>query len=100
MTIGQVGVAIQHRLHATGAGILTGAADRDDAKKFIEYLLSDAGQKYFADETFEYPLVEGVAGPEGVPSLDSLKVPDVDLSQLGTVEETAALIDEAGLTVN
>lgn len=87
-------------VNATGAGILTGAADRDDAKKFIEYLLSDAGQKYFADETFEYPLVEGVAGPEGVPSLDSLKVPDVDLSQLGTVEETAALIDEAGLTVN
>lgn len=87
-------------VNATGAGILTGAADREDARTFIEFLLSDAGQKYFADETYEYPLVSGIEGPKGVPPLDSMKVPDVDLSKLGTVEETAALIDEAGLTVN
>ncbi|MFC3850389.1 iron ABC transporter substrate-binding protein [Corynebacterium hansenii] len=87
-------------VNATGAGILTGAAEREDAKKFVEFLLSEKAQKYFAEKTYEYPLVEGIKGPEGVPALDSLKVPDVDLSKLGTVEETAALIDEAGLTVN
>lgn len=87
-------------VNATGVGILTKGEGREDAKKFVEFLLSAEGQKYFAEETYEYPLVEGVDGPEGVPPLSSLKVPDVDLSQLGTVEESAALIDEAGLTVN
>jgi len=41
-----------------------------------------------------------VAGPEGVPPLESLSAPDVDLAKLGTVEESAALVDEAGLTVD
>lgn len=41
----------------------------------------------------------GVSGPEGVPPLDSLRGPDIDLSDLGTVDQSAALIDEAGLTI-
>ena len=87
-------------VNATGVGIMKKAAEREDAKKFVDFLLSETGQKYFAEETSEYPLVDGVAGPEGVPPLKDLKTPDVDLSELGTVEETAAMVDEAGLTVN
>lgn len=87
-------------VNATGAAILNNGEGREDAMEFVRFLLSETGQKYFADETYEYPLVDGVEGPEGVPRLDSLNVPDVDLSQLGTVEETAALLDEAGLSAS
>lgn len=87
-------------VNATGVGILTKGAGRADAQAFVDYLLSEAGQTYFAQKTFEYPLVSGVAGPEGVPPLESLSAPDVDLAKLGTVEESAALVDEAGLTVD
>lgn len=86
-------------VNATGVGILPKGAEHEDAEKFVEFLLSETGQRYFVEETYEYPLVEGIAGPEGVPPLDSLQTPDVDLAELGTVEESAALVDEAGLTV-
>ncbi len=87
-------------VNATGVGILAKGEGRADAQEFVDYLLSEAGQTYFAEETFEYPLVTGIAGPEGVPPLESLSAPDVDLAKLGSVEESAALIDEAGLTVD
>lgn len=87
-------------VNATGVGILTKGEGRADAQQFVDFLLSQAGQTYFAQKTFEYPLVSGVAGPEGVPPLESLSAPDVDLAKLGTVEESAALVDEAGLTVD
>ncbi|MFC0581802.1 iron ABC transporter substrate-binding protein [Micrococcoides hystricis] len=87
-------------VNATGVGIMKTAEDRDDARQFVDYLLSADGQEYFAEETAEYPLVEGVDGPEGVPPLSELKTPDVDLSELGSVDETAAMVDEAGLTLN
>lgn len=86
-------------VNATGVGILQSAADDDNALAFVEFLLSEQAQTYFVESQYEYPLVPGIAGPEGVPPLDSLRGPDIDLSDLGTVEESAALIDEAGLTV-
>lgn len=86
-------------VNATGVGILAGAAERPDALEFVKYLLSPEGQAYFVETEYEYPLVPGIAGPEGVPPLDSLQGPSIDLSDLGTVDESAALVDQAGLTV-
>lgn len=86
-------------VNVTGVGVLQNAAEREDAQEFVNFLLSETGQTYFAEKEFEYPLVDGVDGPEGAPDQDTLRGPDVDLSDLGTVEETAALVDEAGLTV-
>lgn len=86
-------------VNATGVGILSGGEGRTDALELVEFLLSDEGQTYFVEGEYEYPLVPGVPGPEGVPPLDSLNGPEIDLSDLGTVDESAALVDEAGITV-
>ena len=81
-----------------GAGILASSTNREAALRFIEFLLSPTAQEYFADETFEYPLIAGVAPPAGLPPIDSLAHPEVDLSDLATVLDRATdLIAEVGL---
>ena len=86
-------------VNVTGVGIINSAADNPQALEFVKFLLSEEGQNYFVTETYEYPLVKGIKAPEGLPALDDSSNPDFDLSELSSVDETAALIDEAGLTV-
>lgn len=81
-----------------GAGILASTGNRDAAISFIEFLVSTGAQQYFADETFEYPLIAGVAADDRLPPLDSIPTPAIDLSQLATTIDTATdLVAEAGL---
>ncbi|HYI62335.1 MAG TPA: iron ABC transporter substrate-binding protein [Acidimicrobiales bacterium] len=84
-------------VNATAVGVLAGAEDESAAQAFVEYLLSEAGQSYFAEEVFEYPLVEGVDDPEGVPPLEELEGPAIDLTDLDSLEETQSLLSEVGL---
>ena len=84
-------------MNVTGAAILAGAQGDPDALAFVEYLLSDEGQAYFVEQTHEYPLVPGVAAPEGLPELDTLVNPDLDLSDLESVSETQELLAAHGL---
>ena len=80
-----------------GAGILKASENRSTAEEFIEYLLSEPGQKYFTSEVKEYPVVPGV-DPEGdLPSLDSLNPPDVDLGSLSDLKGTLDLLREVGV---
>lgn len=84
-------------VNATAIGILKGAADDPDALALVEYLLSEEGQEHFVEETKEYPLVDGVAGPEGVPPLEDLEGPQLDLTDLESLEQTQALLTDLGL---
>lgn len=83
-------------VNISGAGLVKHAAD-DDAARLLEYFLSTEGQTYFAEETHEYPMLEDVAGPAGLPGLAELQVPDVDLNDLDDLETTIQMITEAGL---
>lgn len=81
-----------------GAGILTTSDRQDDAERFIEFLLSAQAQKYFAEETFEYPLAAGIPPIEGLPPLESLGAPVLDLSAIATALDLATdLVAAAGL---
>jgi iron(III) transport system substrate-binding protein len=81
-----------------GVGILESADNTEAALSFVEFLLGDDAQTYFATETFEYPLVAGVPADEQLPPLDSLTTPDLDLSLLATTLDRATdLVAEAGL---
>lgn len=93
LTAGDAGSIV----NVTGAGVLAGSADNADALAFIEYLLSDAGQTYFVENTFEYPLVDGIASPEGLPPIGSLVNPQLDLSDLADLEQTQQLLARVGL---
>jgi iron(III) transport system substrate-binding protein len=80
-----------------GAGILA-TSDHDGAEEFIAFLLTAESQRYFAEETFEYPLVPGVDAPVGLPALADLAQPDLDLSDLaGALDLATDLVAAAGL---
>ena len=81
-----------------GAGVLTSSDSKDAAQQLIEFLLSDESQRYFADETFEYPLVPGIDANAVLPPIETIPTPDLNLSDLATVLDTATdLVAQAGL---
>jgi len=81
-----------------GAGILATSDRQDEAERFIEFLLSAPAQKYFAEETFEYPLAAGIPPIEGLPPLESLGAPQLDLSATAAALDLATdLVAAAGL---
>ncbi|WP_104082318.1 extracellular solute-binding protein [Cryobacterium sp. Y11] len=84
-------------VNVTGAGLLAGAAQDADALEFIDYLIGAEAQQYFVDETYEYPLLAGVEAPAGLPALESLVNPDLDLADLDTLADTQALLGKHGL---
>lgn len=73
-------------------------AAKEAGIELAKYLLSDATQATFAKETHEYPLVEGVAPPAGLEPLAKLQPPALDLSELGDLEGTLALLKKSGVT--
>jgi iron(III) transport system substrate-binding protein len=49
------------------------------------------------DEVHEYPLVDTVPAPEGLPELDSLVNPELELADLASLSETQELLAKHGL---
>ena len=84
-------------INVAGIGLIEGADDADAALAFADYLLSDDAQEYFATETFEYPLIEGVAAPEGLVPLGEIGHPDIELGDLADLRSTLDLLSEVGL---
>ena len=81
----------------SGVGILEESDNKDNAQQFIDYLLSDISQKYFVEETYEYPLASGIPVAERVSPLSEINNPDLSSSALSDLEGTQALLREAGI---
>ncbi len=85
-------------LIVTGAAILDGTDVPDEAAQLVEWLLQEDAQRYFADETFEYPLASGVAPSGDIPPADFTAVGGIDLGAIANgLDGTRALITAAGL---
>lgn len=83
---------------AAGAGILASSDQPEAAVELVRHLLSPASQAHFLT-LFEYPLIEGVGGPEGQLPLAELPTLDISLTDTAdTLEPALRLIAEAGLT--
>ncbi|HEV3408151.1 MAG TPA: extracellular solute-binding protein, partial [Gaiellaceae bacterium] len=85
-------------VNVAGAGIIAHTDKREEAQRLLDFLLDD-GQRYFAEETAEYPLVAGVPPGEELPPLRALHGPDIELARLGPeLAETLELLNAVGLT--
>jgi iron(III) transport system substrate-binding protein len=82
----------------TGASMLESADNPDQAVELIRFLLQDEAQRYFSDQTFEYPLAAGVEPSSVLPAIELSASADIDLDQLGgDLQSTRAMIRGAGL---
>ncbi|MCC6944272.1 MAG: iron ABC transporter substrate-binding protein [Thermomicrobiales bacterium] len=84
-------------VNVTGIGILQTAPNAGNAQALIDYLLGEEGQTYFALETSEYPVVAGIETVEGLPALEEIETPEIDLSDLADLQGTLELLAEVGL---
>jgi iron(III) transport system substrate-binding protein len=84
-------------VNVAGTGILDTADDEEAAGEFVDFLLSEEAQRYFADETYEIPVADGVQPQEGVPTLDQVDIAVVDLNELDDLAGTLALLTELGI---
>ena len=84
----------------TAASVLAGADHPDEANELVEFLLAEEAQRYFSDETFEYPLATGVEPADVLPDVDLAAASDIDLDFDdfgGDLETTREMIRDAGL---
>lgn len=85
-------------LLVTTAGVLGTADQVESGRELVEFLLTDESQEYFASETDEYPLVEGIEPAETVVPFDEIEVTRTDLSDLGRgLRDTVTMIEDSGL---
>jgi len=83
-------------INVSGAEVLQGTERVDLAENFIAHLLTAEAQEFFATRTFAYPMIPGVPPVGGLPRIDELNPPDIDLQRLDDVEGTIDLLRETG----
>ena len=81
-------------VNVAGVSLLS---DNPNALVFASWLLGETAQKYFLEKTFEYSLTSDVSPDPTLPKLSENKGPEIDLSDLSSLEQTLQLLTEAGL---
>jgi iron(III) transport system substrate-binding protein len=80
-----------------GAGILETAENRENAQRFLDFMLSTVAQQYFASQTYEYPLVEGVRINRNLTPIAEITKPTIGAQDLEDLEATAKLLSKTGV---
>lgn len=84
-------------VNVSGAGVVKNAPHREAAVKFLEYLASDAAQRYFANGNNEYPVVADTLDNPDLLALGSPKWDQANVSVYGENQPLAQKIfDRAG----
>ena len=84
-------------INISGAGVAKYAPNKENAIKFIEFLVSKESQEVFALTNYEYPVNNEVKPSELLQSWGDFKEDTLALSKLGQFNKKAVIIfDEAG----
>lgn len=82
----------------TGASMVASSDSKDQAVELIRFLLAEEAQRYFSDQTFEYPLADRVQPSPVLPQIELGASADIELDQLGgDLQSTRTMIRDAGL---
>ena len=85
-------------VNLSGAGVVATAPNRENAIKFLEYLVSDEAQRVFADGNNEYPVVEGVTPTGPISAYMDFKASPANASVYGlNAARATAVFDRAGM---
>jgi iron(III) transport system substrate-binding protein len=83
-------------VNVAGLGELATTDQREGAAAFIDFMLAEEAQRYFAEQSFEYPLIAGIAADPRLPALTSLESPSIDLSDLADLQGTVEMLRDVG----
>jgi iron(III) transport system substrate-binding protein len=84
-------------VNVSGAAVARNAPNRDAAVQLLEYLVSDAAQKLYAEANFEYPVKSGAAIDPIIEALGDLEVDPTPLTDVARSRNTASrLLDKVG----
>jgi iron(III) transport system substrate-binding protein len=85
-------------VNVAGVGVIKGTDNPEAAQTAVDFLVGPTAQQYFADVTAEYPVRAGVTSTtHDLPPLDTLQPPDIDLSDLASLQQTQTMLQESGL---
>ena len=85
-------------LIVTAIGVVSDSENAELAEQLVKFMLSEQAQRFFSEQTLEYPLAAGVPPAEVLPPLSSIEVATYDFDRLGGgLERTKELIDASGL---
>lgn len=79
-------------VNASGAAIAKFAPNRDNAVKFLEFLVSNEGQKIYTQDNFEYPVKVGAEMHPIIKALGTLTPDPLALSDMAKHRKAASLI--------
>lgn len=79
-------------VNASGAAIAKNAPHRADAVKFLEFLVSDEGQKIYTQDNFEYPVKAGAPVSPIIAELGTLKPDALPLADIAKHRKAASLL--------
>lgn len=84
-------------INVSGAGVAKYAPNKENAIKFIEFLVSEEAQKVFALSNYEYPVNKNVEISETLKNWGAFKEDKINLSLLGKNNKNAVILfDEGG----
>ncbi len=79
-------------INVSGIGVAKNAPNKENAVKFIEFLLSKEVQEIFAQANFEYPVNQNAASSEILNSWGTFKEDNLPLSKLGELNKQAVIL--------
>ena len=85
-------------VNVAGACVIAPSENSEGAGELLTWMLSEPIQQWFVENTYEYPLTPGVAGPVGVPSIEEVQGPDIPLAELEDLPGTLQMLQDVGLT--
>ena len=84
-------------VNVSGAGLTAHARNRDQAVKLLEFLASDAAQRWYADANNEYPVNPEIPPSATLAAWGEFKADTLNVAKLGELNAAAIrLMDRAG----
>jgi iron(III) transport system substrate-binding protein len=81
-------------INVSGGGVLKHSPNRENAEKFLEFLLSKEAQVHIVNNTFEYPVLESVKPHPIIESFGDFKMDKTSISDFGKYNpEAVKLMD-------
>ena len=84
-------------VNVSGAGVTAHARNRDNAVKLLDFLTSDAGQRWYAETNNEYPVNPAIPPSATLKAWGEFKADTLNVAKLGELNAAAVrVMDRAG----